>query len=138
LIHLFLSICACIPLNFCRRLRLMRSPCSMSVCVSRLILVRRLMISHFRLYPHNLFVFYAARAVSKDIGRFVLPRTSCIYYEMTLISLSLAFVCAPLFCRLENENALLSPATVACAVCVPPPPPQFFRFLCGPCHFKGK
>jgi hypothetical protein len=59
----------------------MRSPCSLliclSVCVSLLFFVRRLMGSPVRLrIPPNFFVFYAVSVSSKGSRRVFLRRTS--------------------------------------------------------------
>jgi hypothetical protein len=63
-----------------------RSFC-LSVCVSPLIFVRRLMISPCRLcvcaFPLNFFVFYEVRIVSKVSRRFLLHRTSCFFIVST-------------------------------------------------------
>jgi hypothetical protein len=72
------------------------------------------------MYLPNFLVFYAVRVVLEESGLLVLPRTSCIYYEMTFAPVCLC-ACPPLIFEVY-EIALLS-------VCSPPPPLQFFCFL---------
>jgi hypothetical protein len=51
--------------------RLMRQPCCL--CIHLCI-------------PLNFFVFYAVHVISKERRWLILPRTSCVYYEITLLS----------------------------------------------------
>jgi hypothetical protein len=76
-------VCVSLPLIFVRRL--MRSPSCLCVCV---------LLSNF-------LVFCAVHVVTKESRLLVLPRSSCVCYEITL------FLCNPLIFK-AYDTALLS------------------------------
>jgi hypothetical protein len=54
--------------------------------------------------PFNFLVFYAVGVLSKESRRVVLPRNSCLYYEITLLSVTISvYSHTPNFFRLMKS-----------------------------------
>jgi hypothetical protein len=89
----------------------MKSPCCLCLCI-----------------PPHILVFYAVCVASKESKQLVLHRTSCVCYEIMLLSVGV-FVCPPSFFEAyeASEIVLLSVCSLIIArqwaICVSVCPP---------------
>jgi hypothetical protein len=77
-----------LPLNFIWRLT--RSPCCLCVCVPTLIFLTRVVRSSVYVSPHNFFIFYAVRVISRRLMRS--PCRLCDFVRFKIFSFSMRFV----------------------------------------------